>query len=253
MYIFKSSISEENVAFTQIELSDYLGYERKIVFDLDNPSEATKARKILRPKGITRHRTKQTEKNPKLKQKTLSTLFPVKPPSITKKTKSKKFAQKPKKTKEKLHKIKKKSLLIPEISQPEEKSSSETFIREIHEEPLVVIQSGNNQEKNRINSIKIKDQQLGQVGFGGNIEISCPICGDEIFFDYKDLDEKSFSHSRICSCRSLIRISILSQTLKVFSDLKIDPILLKKRSKNLDTSIQDEFGNFIKIHAIQID
>ena len=78
MYILKSENDSQSTV-KQSELNDFLGIKRTIVFDLDDPIDAKKGRRVLRPKGIRRRRTPNNQKRRKFKQTPLqASLFPNK-------------------------------------------------------------------------------------------------------------------------------------------------------------------------------
>ena len=109
MYVCKSA-EKANSDFAQLELSDYFGIKRIITFDLDDPSEARKAKKVLRPKGIGRRRRSAPKYKKNLMQQDLARKKATKR-KVTKKkaTKKKVTKKKPAKrrTKKKVTKRKK--------------------------------------------------------------------------------------------------------------------------------------------------
>ena len=63
------------VAAAQMELGDYLGSSRKIIFDLEDPKDAKKAQRTLKPKGIRSHHRRKKKIKPTI-QKELEKSLP---------------------------------------------------------------------------------------------------------------------------------------------------------------------------------
>jgi hypothetical protein len=239
MYVCKSS-EKPNSDFAQLELSDYFGVKRIITFNLDDPGEARKAKKVLRPKGIARRRRlppkykknlmqqdlarkKATKK--KLSQKSLPSNTPL--PSLQMKINLLNFHKK------KTNKQEKRKVNI------EPKKPKESSIQKKKEPPV-----------KESSALKLTAILLQNVGSGGDLEVECPFCSDLLNFDYDDLDEKDLRSSRLCDCGGLSRISILSHHPKLFKDLGVNPKTHKEFLKKIETRVQDEYGNHIKIHGI---
>ncbi len=372
MYVCKSKRDTKN-AFAQLELMDYLGAERKIIFDLDNPSEARKAKKVLRPKGIRRRgsRKKKSSKPSKsFHQRSLSALFsgnkkktsrkkhtapeddtqgPKEQKKLTKKTTKKKLTAKEPSPKERLNKKKltkktsskkksaektltKKTLaekepiktkntglkFKPKVPSPiqnkekkkesktqkpqkitnkaKEKIKSPTHKEKVEnlsekkkpktaepkekpEENREKKKSERAQKSKKTGKSRIQDSQssitekievetkkpedsalevkreraLEKFGDGGELEVECPFCSNIVYFEYQDIDEEDPRSTRLCACDAILRLSIRDYHPKFFSDLQEMGFENTKKTKRKNTTVQDEYGNFIRVHGFQIE
>ncbi len=266
MYICKSEADAKS-KFAQLEIIDYLGFKRTIVFDLDNPVEAQKARKILKPKGIRRHKRSTRQKSLNYKQQALTQDFYQKPliPKISSKETLQKSIIKPKvqKTSDKLLQPRKTSNIPTEIKKSSKmniahvESQKPTSYNEATESyspsPQKISQPSVENKpypKNLMNLFQ--SDKKPEFGFGGNVEVVCPYCSEEIYFDYDDLDENRYENTRQCDCNAILRISIRDFHRKIFQDLLPDSLKHFVDFRKIDTRIQDEYGNMIKIYGINL-
>jgi hypothetical protein len=249
MYICKFQ-AEKNIK--QMELTDYFGTSRKVVFDMNDPKDIRKAQKAFEPKGLEKKTRKRSGKNkkeiqPKLDQFKINSR-PTTNHSITTEphrnliNEQQKVEQKEKKQikrSEKTIKITNTGLNQPSPTELVKSSNVLSQINELIQKP--------------ISTTPLNTSFLSSVGFGGNLVVLCPFCQEEVNFSPDDLDMPKLSAARVCDgCGAFLRISIRGFHKNIFSDLKIPFDFIQKNQKHSVNSIQDESNNIIYSYGLRL-
>ena len=91
----------------------------------------------------------------------------------------------------------------------------------------------------------IPRDDFGEFGYGGELEVACPLCNEVVYFDYDDVDGQKLQNTRECACGAAVRISIRTYNPDIFTNLGIEAKKYPKHFKKLANPVQDEWGNFI--------
>jgi hypothetical protein len=252
-----------------MEISDFFGSKRKIIFDMDDEDDRAKAKKVLKPKGIResarskkakpkRYRKTKHLAKPTKKRKNLKKNLPKIAPTEKKRKKSQKqaglsitFAKKkikvlPVYSSVLNEKIQKTEVIQtkPVIDALPKQISRKITEKKPEKEKFDVI------EEKKPETLTITAEMIAKFGNGGNLESVCPICADDIAFHYDNLDERRLSSTRMCSCGAIARISIQSHHKSIFKDLGITAKSeFVKRIKKVENNVFDEFNNAIFTYA----
>lgn len=308
MYICKKA---EGKTTKQLELGDFFGKSRQIIFDMADPKDLKKANRVLKPKGVKpkKKRSSKSQKTPKI-QKDLKAAVPKGTPKKSKTTKKKdilsqsQFAEKKEGVPISLKKEKKStkrnmntvlttsaelqiskneiSTIDPAINSSALPKSDKKIKKEItsnsETEKLPIIKTLDVEEKNIQKlpviseteplidvkpTVSIKQPKImgweqvlpsflaESVGDGGQLEVECPICHNQLAFQYDDLDMKNIKNTRLCDCGALVRISIRKSPAMVFLDLKLQKEALAVLLKGIENEVVDEYNNPIFSYALK--
>jgi hypothetical protein len=234
MYISKKGTKTT----TQLELGDFFGQTRKIIFDLDDPKDARKAQRVMKPKGI-KPRRKRSKPPKKLKQAPLQEILP---PTVLKPAKSKM-----KKTTAAQSIVNNTPAVSSNLVSSKKKTSSETkpsvpkTIPLPSPEPVRLITGWSGYVPSEIYDL---------VGDGGDLEVLCPYCKDLLSFHYDNIDVIGFKHTRLCDCGALVRISIRKGNKAIFRDIKFPQSTIPNLIRSAENDVRDEYGNAIYSYAI---
>lgn len=252
MYISKKG---GKVASAQMELGDFLGKSRKIIFDLEDPKDAKKAQRTLKPKGIKPRRRRKIKVKP-TKQQELKSILPeisfqpkVLPQSV--------------KEQRKKEPISLNSIPNPVVNENQLKVAStpqttkntalvKATKMDIKENNSKAPSSPKSLPKSTFSPI-FPSQLLQGVGDGGDLEVLCPNCKEALNFRDEDLDRSTLEHSRLCDCGFLVRISIRRANRAIFNDLKIEPKVFSQYVKITENETTDEYNNQILSYGIRAE
>jgi hypothetical protein len=227
MYIVKSE-KRPDKTIAQMELLDFFGTARKIVFNADDPKDAKKAERILKPKGLRKSRRPKRKQTP----------------------------QKQKEMKEVIPNLAKKRVSNPILIQNSKLLESKPKLSKISSPPIktAAIQPAqpiNNEILKSASQKPISDQMITKFGDGGDLEVECPFCQEPILFEYSDIDEKDLVNTRLCICDAIARVSIRDYNRSIFNNLKIPELTLNKITKKHRNDVMDENNNSIYTYAFQ--
>lgn len=251
-----------------MELPDYFGNKRSVEFDMNDPKAIRQAIKHLTPKGLQKKRKKKdlkVEKKPEAQAKfqNILTLIP-------KTTKNKKISEPKKPNGKNLENNLPKVQINASIQKDNSLTLSQSNLSSANSKPSIIstnLEKTLNSQKSTIKStvpvnlknntearFKVDDAFLLQIGAGGTIELSCPICNESNMFDPENNDKHSARATRQCDgCGALLRISLQAVNRNIFSDLKPSPTYLLKNLKKATTEIVDENQNVLTIYGLKIE